>query len=220
MGTVFSVTPSGTETVLHSFGGSGDGESRMRASSTSRARSTARPLRGCILQGSDGCGTVFSITPSGKETVLHSFAAGPDGNSRKPALSTSRARFTARPIMGHKRPRNRLLDHAVRHGNRAPQLRRLGRRRSPVCGPHQRQGHALWHDLRGGAYSDGTVFSITPSGTETVLYSFKGGGSGDGESPRAGLVKVKGALYGTTGGGGTGCDGSYGCGTVYSLSRF
>src|SRR5580704_15725375 len=33
---------------------------------------------------------------------------------------------------------------------------------------------------KGGAYGDGTVFSITPSGTETVLYSFKGG-PGDGE---------------------------------------
>ena len=32
----------------------------------------------------------------------------------------------------------------------------------------------------GGATEGGTVFEITPSGTETVLYSFKGGSSEDG----------------------------------------
>ena len=56
----------------------------------------------------------------------------------------------------------------------------------------------------GGAYGNcngeggcGTVFSITPSGAEKVLYSFKGGTS-DGGEPEAGLLNVNGVLYGTT----------------------
>jgi uncharacterized repeat protein (TIGR03803 family) len=73
-GTIFEITPSGTETVLYAFaGGSSDG---------------ATPEAG-LIQGSDGnfygntlqggasdLGTVFKLTPSGTETVLHAFAGG------------------------------------------------------------------------------------------------------------------------------------------------
>jgi uncharacterized repeat protein (TIGR03803 family) len=52
---------------------------------------------------------------------------------------------------------------------------------------------------RGGSPSNGTVFSITTSGTERRLYSF---GPGDGAYPIAGLLNVNGTLYGTTSGGG------------------
>jgi uncharacterized repeat protein (TIGR03803 family) len=51
------------------------------------------------------------------------------------------------------------------------------------------------------------AFSITPSGAETLLYSFKGG-SGDGEDPYAGLLNVKGTLYGTAKSGGARDDGT------------
>ena len=64
-----------------------------------------------------------------------------------------------------------------------------------------------------GALYAGTVFEVSKSGSETVLYSFAGGS--DGEFPQAGLVRdAEGNLYGTTltGGGSTGCNGS--CGTV------
>ncbi|MGC9993511.1 MAG: choice-of-anchor tandem repeat GloVer-containing protein [Candidatus Cybelea sp.] len=64
----------------------------------------------------------------------------------------------------------------------------------------------------GGADGRGAVFSITPSGTETVFHSFKGG-SGDGENPYAGLINVNGKLYGTTFGGG-----ANGHGTVFAIS--
>jgi len=51
--------------------------------------------------------------------------------------------------------------------------------------------------------------------TERVVYAFAG--SPDGTKPEAGLVDVKGTLYGTTFyGGGTGCKRN-GCGTVFSL---
>jgi uncharacterized repeat protein (TIGR03803 family) len=61
----------------------------------------------------------------------------------------------------------------------------------------------------------GTVFSITTSGTETVVYSF--GGQPNGAYPRTGLTAVHSTFYGTTSSGGDpGCN--YGCGTIFALS--
>jgi uncharacterized repeat protein (TIGR03803 family) len=68
-----------------------------------------------------------------------------------------------------------------------------------------------------GAHGDGTVFRVSASGKEKVLYSFAGGS--DGQDPEATLISVKGTLYGTTVyGGGSGCGGT-GCGTVFSVAR-
>lgn len=63
--------------------------------------------------------------------------------------------------------------------------------------------------------ANGTVFSLTPSGEEHVLYSFKGGANG--ANPNAGLIDVHGVFYGTTRGGGAGCQRN-GCGTVFALT--
>jgi uncharacterized repeat protein (TIGR03803 family) len=72
---------------------------------------------------------------------------------------------------------------------------------------------------RGGTDGNGTVFSINPmTGAEAGLYSFQNNSS-DGANPQAGLINVKGTLYGTTyAGGGTGCAFSQGCGTVFSIN--
>lgn len=62
----------------------------------------------------------------------------------------------------------------------------------------------------------GAIFTITPSGSEHVVYSFKGGS--DGETPFAGVISLNGKLYGTTyyGGGSRRCAG--GCGTVFEMN--
>src|SRR5579863_7800622 len=61
----------------------------------------------------------------------------------------------------------------------------------------------------------GTIYKVSEFGKETVLYRFRGGA--DGSNPtNAGLVAVKGSLYGTTGTGGSGCSG--GCGTVFKTT--
>ena len=70
----------------------------------------------------------------------------------------------------------------------------------------------------GGAFGLGVVFQLSPSGTESVLYSFKGGA--DGANPYSGLAfDPSGNLVGTTanGGGSTQC-GDVGCGTVFKLA--
>lgn len=68
----------------------------------------------------------------------------------------------------------------------------------------------------GGKNGHGTVFSITPGGSFTTLYSFRGGTS-DGAKPMAALTNVNGTLYGTTPEGGVG-GGCVNCGTLFSIS--
>jgi uncharacterized repeat protein (TIGR03803 family) len=75
----------------------------------------------------------------------------------------------------------------------------------------------------GGATGNGTVFKIDTAGNETVLYSFRGGLSGDGARPFGALITDKaGNRYGTTSFGGAfatcGLSGSIiSCGTVFKL---
>jgi uncharacterized repeat protein (TIGR03803 family) len=80
-GTVFSITTGGTEEVLHSFG-PGDGRYPggylVEAKGTLYGTTSGGGGSGC--GGTVGCGTVFSVTASGTEKVLHDFSyAGHDG---------------------------------------------------------------------------------------------------------------------------------------------
>jgi uncharacterized repeat protein (TIGR03803 family) len=74
-GTVFALTPSGTERVLHSFGSSGDG-ANPRGAFLRLGRSFYGTT---VYGGTSGDGTVYAISKSGHETVLHSFSGPPDG---------------------------------------------------------------------------------------------------------------------------------------------
>jgi uncharacterized repeat protein (TIGR03803 family) len=64
----------------------------------------------------------------------------------------------------------------------------------------------------------GTIFAVSTSGKETVLHNFNG--APDGENPGGALVKVGGALYGTSLAGGTSgaCPNWGGCGTFFRLA--
>ncbi|MBZ5573191.1 MAG: hypothetical protein LAO09_15075 [Acidobacteriia bacterium] len=74
------------------------------------------------------------------------------------------------------------------------------------------RGNLYGTTLSGGAYGYGTVFKVTPTGVEKILYSFKG--YPDGESPFAGLVAdANGNAYGTTQSGGR-----FGYGTVFEIT--
>lgn len=83
-GTVYSVSTSRKETVLHSFlGGSQDG-SYPYASLTDVGGvlygTTAYGYRGCY-SGGGGCGALFKITLSGSETVVAAFGGGNSGGT-------------------------------------------------------------------------------------------------------------------------------------------
>jgi uncharacterized repeat protein (TIGR03803 family) len=84
LGTVFSVTPAGTLTTLHSFNGT-DG-------ANPQAALVPQPEPGLIFYGTtnqggtNNLGTVFSVTPAGQVTTLHSFI-GTDGQYPAGALA-------------------------------------------------------------------------------------------------------------------------------------
>jgi uncharacterized repeat protein (TIGR03803 family) len=62
----------------------------------------------------------------------------------------------------------------------------------------------------------GTIFKLTPGGTESVLYNFQG--TPDGQSPSSGVIADgKGNLYGVTLWGGSTIN-TVGCGVVYELN--
>jgi uncharacterized repeat protein (TIGR03803 family) len=85
-GTVFSITTSGKETVLHSFGHSGDGQYPNAGLVDVNGMLYGTTSFGGAGCGSSGCGTVFSITTSGKETVRHSFGSSGDGRNPEAGL--------------------------------------------------------------------------------------------------------------------------------------
>ncbi|HET6275356.1 MAG TPA: choice-of-anchor tandem repeat GloVer-containing protein [Candidatus Cybelea sp.] len=156
-GTVFSITPSGQEHVLHSFTGGTDG-----AYPLARLVNVSGTLYGTTEQGGTncygaGCGTVFSITPRGKETVIYTFKGGSDGKYP----------FSGLTLM------NGTLYGTTEDGGGAG------------C-----QGQGC-----------GTIFSVTTTGKEQILYRFSGNPP-DGKFPESDLTLLNGALYGTTDNGG------------------
>jgi uncharacterized repeat protein (TIGR03803 family) len=83
--------------VIYSFKGGGDGDAP-----TADFLKFKGTLYGTTYSGgADGEGVVYSITPSGAETVLHSFGIGSgDGAVPYADVITSTVRSTAQPMKG------------------------------------------------------------------------------------------------------------------------
>ena len=150
-GTVFSLSPSGVERVLYSFGSyAGDGTRPIGGLSEAGGM-----LYGTTTYGGSsatcrlGCGTVFSVTQDGKEKVLYSFGTY-EGDGAAPQAGLIVV------------------------------------------------GRALYGTTQlGGTHDHGTIFSVTTDGVEKTLYSF-GSYKTDGAYPVAALIDVFGTVYGTT----------------------
>lgn len=163
-GTVFAVTRSGVENVMHAFKGGSDG-----TEPTAGLVDVGGTFYGVTLSGGSAfSGTVYSITPGGQESVLYTFQGGNDG----------------------KLP--------------ASQLVYLG---------GLLYGTTQWGGT--GCAACGTVYSIDLSGNETVLYSFQGPFGNGGTQPSGRLLPIgRRWLYGTTAVGGGLGDG----GTVFRIA--
>jgi uncharacterized repeat protein (TIGR03803 family) len=174
-GTVFKLSPTGVETVLHSFAGfpsdGTDPEAGLIRDSAGNLYGTTRFGGTTHTCGTGGCGTIFKVAPDGTETVLYSFPGPPEGKE---------------PLGGL------ILDSA---------------------------GNLYGSTSVGGTLGNGNVFMLAPDGTESVLHSF-GGHPTDGTFPRGDLIRGSaGNFYGTTGAGGASNNcGADGCGTVYKLT--
>jgi uncharacterized repeat protein (TIGR03803 family) len=227
-GTLYSISTTGSETVIHDFAGHLDGALPMAEPLYVNGTLYGTTTWGGKRAGFKCCGTVYSVTTSGTEKVLHHFPGGTDGGY---------------PLAGLIDVRGILYGTTSRYGGACHTNAGCGTFFSITTTGDEKvlyrftggsDGAFPWGNLLrdkgilygttgggGGSGSGcvegcGTVFSITTGGAEKVLYRFAGGS--DGQTPNGGLIDVDGTLYGTTTrGGGTGC-GNDGCGTIFSVS--
>jgi uncharacterized repeat protein (TIGR03803 family) len=219
-GTVFKVTPDGTESVLHSFAGpSSDGANPFLGSLTLDA---AGNLYGTTTSGGEfNYGTVYKVTATGTESVLYNFCPQfgcTDGASPEGGLvvdSTGNLYGTA----GSSGAYGKGVLFKLTPGGTETVLHNFGSSSSDGAYPtsnltQDSSGNLYGTTYVGGASSAGTVFEITANGTESLLYSFEGPPA-DGASPFGGglLRDTLGNLYGVTVGGG-----ANGEGTVFKLT--
>jgi len=215
-GTVFRITPDGTETVLYSFKGN-DGAGPYVGNGL--VMDDLGNLYGNTRSGGVGAGTVFKLTPSGVETVLHSFQGGDDGvyPVGSPIMDADGNLYGTTESGG-------ASDQGIVFKISPDGTETILHSFAGVDGylPYSgltmdSQGNLFGTTFLGGAYSRGNVFKLSPDGKETQLYEFRGGS--DGANPESGLVlDDSGNLYGVANGGsGTGCNNS-GCGVVFKVS--
>ncbi len=221
-GTIFKVTPDGTETVIYNFAGkSNDGAnpnflmwSGQLVGTTLIGGANGEKLRRF------GLGTFFVATLTGEESILHSFHGGvhayPLGVSQGPGGQFGVTTAGASLFKANKRYNGSVMnaltqnDHAI--------LKFQGS--DPAAGEFPTAGLAFdaqadiyGTTMGGGAHGSGVLFEVGPKGGETILHNF-GSGGGDGAQPSAGLVSdAQGNFYGTTAGGG-----SFGGGTVFKVT--
>jgi uncharacterized repeat protein (TIGR03803 family) len=216
LGAVFRVSPTGMETVFYSFAGGADGSHPVAG--LFRDAATGNLYGTTVNGGAFGSGTVFMLTPAGAESVLYSFKGGTvDGAN--PYSSVVRVGTT---IYGTTFNGGAYGYGTVFKLSAAGQERVLHSFNSAfptLDGAHPYAGLVVHNGIlygtttMGGLSNLGTVFSITPAGTEQVLYNFEGG-SNDGQGPYAGLIfDQSGNLYGTTYLGG-----ADNAGTVFALT--
>lgn len=179
-GTVYQVSASGRERVLHVFRSGTDGEapsaSLIDVSGSLFGTTLYGGGSGCKSGHTSGCGTVFEVTPADEEIVLYRFRGGAQG-----ALPDSNLT-----------PFNGVLYGETGAGG---------------------TGKCYYADYPG----CGTIFKMSPSGRASIVYTFEG--DKDAGNPSGGLLLLKGNFYGTSSGGGSyACQFSYGCGTVFEIS--
>lgn len=192
-GTVFKVDLTGREHVLYRFKSGSDGATPQAGLLAVNGVLYGTTSRGGTGTGacpahdlSDGCGTVFSLSATGEERVLHSFADSPSDG--------------AVPLSSLTRYKGRIYGETSQGGS------------TTVCGYHSSQTNE----------GCGTIFELGPSGAVRILYNFTG--ASDGALPQGGLVAANGVLYGTTVYGGSySCfisSSSFqgGCGTIFSFA--
>jgi uncharacterized repeat protein (TIGR03803 family) len=223
-GTVYSISTSGKEEMLHSFSFY-DG---------------SRPFAGLIDvngtlygtteyggTGSCGCGIVYSISTSGSEKILYNFAGKPDGGAPAAGLIDVEGTLYGTTIAGGSSSSGtvysitttgaeKVLHSFTDSPDGASPTAGLIDVKGTLYGTTYEGGNKICLEI--GPFACGIVYSITTTGKEKVLYSFTPYNSAA-YYPYAGLVSVKGIMYGTTavGGGGYGCNND-GCGMVYSVS--
>jgi uncharacterized repeat protein (TIGR03803 family) len=236
-GTVFELNKASKEKVLYSFSGGKDGN----APSAGLVRDTQGNLYGTTQSGGDktnctyGCGVVFKVDKTGKETVLHTFEGYPnDGAYPSGNLVRDKAgNLYGTTVIGGNG------DCSDYYGNGCGTVFKLNKAGKEEWlysfggsdgGDGTNPFAGLLRDAAGNLYGTtayggttgcnngqhvgcGTVFKVDKTGKETVLYEFQGGSDG-GESDADLVLDPKGNLYGTTL-----FYGTHGYGVVFKLDK-
>jgi uncharacterized repeat protein (TIGR03803 family) len=156
-GTVFSITPGGKETVLHSFRGGTDGEFPEAGLIDVNGTLYGTTSGGA---GQYGDGTVFSITPGGKEKVLHNFSGG-DGAEPLATLLNVNGTLYGTTYQGG----GQGTVFSITLSGNVTVLYSFGGRSGdgayPMSGLSYVNGTFYGTTFLGGAYDGGAVYSIT-----------------------------------------------------------
>jgi uncharacterized repeat protein (TIGR03803 family) len=218
-GAVFKIRPKGAEKVLYSFCRDQENCTDGRAPRSGLIADAQGNLYGTTVAGgaNNSEGTVFKVTPDGKETVLYSFGAGKNDGSNSYAglIADSQGNFYGTTQHGGKHSYGTVFKLAP-DGTETVLYNFCVK---TACADGAWPLASLVLDAKGNLYGTtdeggtsggctnigcGTVFKLTPKGKETVLYSFcsvGGENCDDGLYPQAGLVlDLNGNMYGTTNG--------------------
>jgi uncharacterized repeat protein (TIGR03803 family) len=222
-GTVFSITTTGAERVLYSFGGSPDGATPEAGLIYVNGALYGTTEGGGGSECDLGCGTIFRVETTGKEKVLHSFVGGSDGESPRCNLLNVQGTLYGTTFGGGASGYGTVFSLTTTGKETVLYSFSQGAEGyEPSGGLVNLKKHLYGTTAYGGLKCHGggcgTIFSITGTGAEKVVYSFDGRTSG--AHPLASVIEVKGALYGTTDRGGLRC-GLYSarrCGTVFAFT--
>lgn len=201
LGSVFEANTDGTETVIHGFTGTADGEEPYGGLMIDGGGS----LYGITLFGgsADECGTVYKITPQNVESVLHAFAHNSsDGCFPHGSLALDKdGNVYGSTLKGGAQDLGSVyiitaagIETVVHSFNGADGAQ-------PACSLiRDKKGNLYGTTFSGGTNNMGTAFELKTSGELKVLHSFNGS---DGKGPVGGVVAdADGNLYGTTAQGG------------------
>jgi uncharacterized repeat protein (TIGR03803 family) len=211
--------------VLYSFTGGADGANPLAGV----IRDSAGNLYGTTQGGGKatcpppvgvyGCGVVYKVHPSGKETVLYSFCTQPNcTDGANPYAGV--IRDSVGNLYGTTYSGGALGAGVVYKLNTSGTETVLhsfsgGDGEHPIAGViRDSAGNLYGTTYGGGAYGQGVVYKLDTDGNETVLYNFCAQPNcADGASPYAGVIlDSKGNLYGTADFGG-----KYNKGVVFKL---
>ena len=222
-----------TFTVLYSFTGGTDGGYPMAG----LIRDTQGNLYGTTESAGDlscgnnaGCGVVFEVDTTGKETVLHSFAGEPDGavpvaglllDAKGNLYGTTFDGGTGGCSHAFYVPGCGTVFKVDKAGKETVLFRFKGKDGAHPAGVlvGDAAGNLYGTTTNGGGAGLGTVFKLDKSDKETVLHRFESKQQQEGLHPYAGLVRAStGNLYGTTvKGGPDNCYPNKWCGVVFML---
>jgi uncharacterized repeat protein (TIGR03803 family) len=202
-GTVFAVSTSGKERVLYRFTGKPDG-----ACPSGTLIAVNGSLYGVTnFGGKYDDGTIFEITTAGVEKTLYSFKGYPDGEMPFAGLVASSGTFYGTTTLGgafqgagtvfqFDASGERVLHSFKGAPDGALPYAPLVMRDGILYGTTEDGGSSGRACIGNGEVGCGTIFSVTTSATERVLYQFKGGA--DGANPWTGLVGGSTTFFGTT----------------------